>query len=107
MYKMDNLIIFCQSIYFFTFVKLLVGNTLAQYYHGWLWMHLGFYVNYFEGTIPSQYEEYDAPISFKLNTLDGNLLRNTGFAFSLFLTFLLIYVIIALTLFLIKKITKN
>jgi hypothetical protein len=57
LYKVDNLVIFCQTVYFFSFVKLLVGNALAQYYFGWSWMHMKFWPNYFKYTVPSQYEE--------------------------------------------------
>jgi hypothetical protein len=57
LYKADNLIIFCQTIYYFSFVQLLVGNYLAQYYYGWSWMHMKFFPNYFAETIPSQYNE--------------------------------------------------
>jgi len=57
LYKVDNLIIFTQTIYFFIFVKLLVGNTLSQYYYGWFWMHMGFFPNYFKYTVPVQYDE--------------------------------------------------
>jgi len=44
---MDNLIIFTQSIYFFLFRNVLIGNSIAQYYYGWSWLHIDFYKNYF------------------------------------------------------------
>ncbi len=99
------MIIFCQTIYFFTFVKLLVGNTLAQYYHGWRWMHMGFFANYF--SVPVQYDETEAPLSFKLATLDGNFIRNAGFAVSLFLTFLAAWTLICLSVYLVSKLSKK
>ena len=46
-YKVDNLLIFIQSLYYFSFVKLLVGKLLAQYYYGWIYAHGGFFPNYF------------------------------------------------------------
>lgn len=107
LYKVDNLIIFCQTVYFFTFAKLLVGNTLAQYYYGWFWMHMGFWPNYFKSTVPSQYEEREAPLSFKLSNLDGNFIRNAGFAVSLFLTFLVLWILISLVMYLVNKVFKK
>jgi hypothetical protein len=53
LYKMDNLIILAQTIYYFSFVKLLVGRLLAQFYYGWIFAHLGFFPNFF--TTPNQY----------------------------------------------------
>lgn len=47
LYKMDNLIIFAQSIFYFSFVKNLVGRLLAQFYYGWYYMHVGFMPNLF------------------------------------------------------------
>ena len=103
LYKTDNLIIFCQTIYFFSFVNLLVGNHLAQYYYGWIYMHLGFWPNYFDGTIPNQYEEFESPLSYKLHNLDGNFIRNAGFAVGIFLTFLAVWVVVVLIVFIVSK----
>lgn len=55
MYKCDNAIILVQSIYYFSFVKLLVGRLLAQFYYGWIYAHWGFFPNFFAGLIPSGY----------------------------------------------------
>jgi hypothetical protein len=107
LYKVDNLIIFCQTIYFFTFVKLLVGNTLAQYYYGWFYMHMGFWPNYFKSTVPNQYDELDSPLSFKLATLDGNFIRNAGFAVSIFMSFLVLWIVLCLFIFILHKFFKR
>lgn len=48
LYKMDNIIIFIQSIYFFLFNRILISNPLAQFYYGFSWAHLNFFPNYFE-----------------------------------------------------------
>lgn len=53
LYKMDNLIIFGQTIYYFSFVKLLTGKLLAQFYYGWIFTHIGFFPNFF--TTPNLY----------------------------------------------------
>jgi hypothetical protein len=107
LYKVDNLIIFGQTIYLFTFVKLLVGNNLAQYYYGWFWMHMGFFPNYFKYTVPNQYDETNAPLPFKLATLDGNFIRNAGYAVSLFITFLVAWALLSLCAYLVNKILKR
>jgi hypothetical protein len=46
-------------------------------------------------------------VSFKLSTLDGNFIRNAGFAVSLFLTFLAGWIIINLIVFLLHKLLKK
>jgi hypothetical protein len=86
LYKMDNLIILAQTIYYFSFVKVLVGRLLAQFYYGWIFTHMGFFPNFF--TTPNQYRENDAPISYKLASTDANFIRNAGFSISIFLTFI-------------------
>jgi hypothetical protein len=55
LYKVDNAIILAQTIYFFSFVQLLVGKLLAQFYYGWIFTHFGFFPNFFANTIPSNY----------------------------------------------------
>jgi hypothetical protein len=47
LYKVDNALILAQTIYYFSFVKLLVGKLLAQFYYGWIFAHAGFFPNYF------------------------------------------------------------
>jgi hypothetical protein len=47
LYKVDNTLILAQTIYYFSFVQLLVGNVLAQFYYGWIFAHLGFFPNFF------------------------------------------------------------
>lgn len=47
LYKVDNTLILAQSIYFFSFVQLLVGKLLAQFYYGWLFAQFGFFPNFF------------------------------------------------------------
>ena len=46
-------------------------------------------------------------MSFKLATLDGNLIRNAGFAISLYLTFVFLWVIVCILVYLINKIFKK
>jgi hypothetical protein len=96
LYKVDNAIILGQTIYFFSFVQLLVGKLLAQFYYGWIFTHLGFFPNFFTNTIPSNYYEPNAPNSYKLATLDTNIVRNAGFAFSLIIIFIGAYALIAI-----------
>ena len=47
LYKMDNTLILVQTLYFFSFVKLLGGKLLAQFYYGWLFAMFGFFPNFF------------------------------------------------------------
>lgn len=96
LYKVDNSIILAQTIYFFSFVQLLVGKLLAQFYYGWIFTHFGFFPNFFVDTIPSNYMELSAPNSYKLATLDANVVRNAGFAFSLLIVFIGAYGLIAI-----------
>jgi hypothetical protein len=88
LYKVDNLLIFTQTVFFFSFVKNLVGKLLAQFYFGWSFAHARFLPNLFDGIIPDNYVESNAPISYKLFNIDGNYFRNAGFS----LAWLLIYI---------------
>ena len=88
LYKVDNSLILAQAIYFFSFVQLLVGKLLSQFYYGWLFSMFGFFPNFFDNLIPSNYVELAAPNSYKLSTMDANFIRNAGWAISLFLVFL-------------------
>jgi len=88
LYKVDNTLILAQTIYYFSFVQLLVGKLLAQFYYGWIFAHFGFFPNFFVNTIPSNYVELAAPNSYKLATLDANIVRNAGYALSLLIVFL-------------------
>jgi hypothetical protein len=88
LYKVDNTLILAQTVYFFSFVQLLVGKLLSQFYYGWLFSMFGFFPNFFANTVPSSYVELAAPNSYKLATIDANIVRNAGWAFSLFLVFL-------------------
>ena len=88
MYKVDNTLILAQALYFMSFVQLLVGKLLSQFYYGWLFAMFGFFPNFFGNTVPSNYVELAAPNSYKLSTMDANLIRNAGWAFSLLLVFL-------------------
>ena len=88
LYKMDNALILTQTIYYFSFVKLLVGKLLAQFYYGWIFAHFGFFPNIFQDHIASNYVENQAPNSYKLATMDANVIRNAGFSISLLLIFI-------------------
>ena len=57
LYKVDNALILAQTVYFFSFVQLLIGKLLAQFYYGWIYAHFGFFPNFFSSTIPSNYVE--------------------------------------------------
>jgi hypothetical protein len=100
LYKMDNIIIFAQSLFFFLFNQTLIANPVAQYYYGWSWAHLNFFPNYFtpdldlsEPTIPP----------YALYNLDGNIIRNAGSTLSVLLTFLLGWGAVSLTLYLLDS----
>jgi hypothetical protein len=95
-YKVDNTLILGQTIYFFSFVQLLVGKLLSQFYYGWIFTHFGFFPNFFASTIPSNYVELAAPNSFKLATLDVNIVRNAGFAMSLLIVFIGAYAFVTM-----------
>ena len=98
MYKMDNLIVFCQAIFYFLFVRILSSNPVAQFYYGWNWLHLLFYPNYFslEGTASS------APPYVMFN-LDANFIRNAGSSLSFLLTFFFLWLIISITCYLLDS----
>jgi hypothetical protein len=102
LYKMDNLIILCQTIYYFSFVKILVGKLLAQFYYGWVFSHLGFFKNFF--TTPDSYRENAAPISYKLATTDANFIRNAGYSLSFLIIFMGVLGILSLIVYLIAKV---
>ena len=104
LYKVDNTLILAQSIYFFSFVQLLVGRLLAQFYYGLLFASFGFFPNFFKNTIPSNYVELEAPNSYKLATLDANIIRNAGWAFSLLLVFIGAYALITFFCWLLKSV---
>lgn len=55
LYKVDNLLIFIQTIFYFSYVKNLVGRLLAQFYFGWSFSHARFLPNLFSPTIPDHY----------------------------------------------------
>lgn len=107
LYKVDNTLILAQSIYFFSFVKLLVGKLLSQFYYGWLFAHFGFWPNFFGNQVPAQYIELDAPNSYKLATIDANIVRNAGWAFSLLLVFLGIWGIVTFISWLLQAVFKK
>ena len=104
LYKVDNTLILAQSIYFFSFVKLLVGKLLSQFYYGWLWAHFGFWPNFFGNRVPAAYLELEAPKSYKLATIDANIVRNAGWAFSLLLVFIGVWGICTFTCWLLKAV---
>jgi hypothetical protein len=99
LYKADNVIILVQTIYFFSFVQLLVGQLLSQFYYGWIYAHGGFFPNFF--SVPPEYMELEAPNSYKLATLDANVVRNAGFSMSLLLVFIGCYAVVTLAVWLI------
>lgn len=103
LYKMDNLIIFVQSIFFFSFVKNLVGRLLAQFYYGWSFAHAAFLPNLFSPMIPDHYVELDAPSSFKLVNVDANYFRNAGFSLVWFFIYLFCFAVVAFTVWAISN----
>ena len=103
LYKVDNTLILAQTIYFFSFVELLVGKLLSQFYYGWLFSMFGFFPNFFKDTIPSNYTELAAPNSYKLATMDANIVRNAGWAMSLALVFLGAWALISFICWLMKS----
>lgn len=56
LYKVDNLLIFIQTIFFFIFTKNFVGKLLSQYYYGFSWAHARFLPNIFSNEIPDHYQ---------------------------------------------------
>ena len=107
LYKVDNVLILAQTIYFFSFVQLLVGKLLSQFYYGWIFAHFGFFPNFFSKYIPSSYVELAAPKSYKLATLDANIIRNAGFAFSLLLIFIAGFTVITLICWILCKLCRK
>lgn len=55
LYKVDNLLIFVQTIYYFAYAQNLVGRLLSQFYFGWSFAHARFLPNLFNNIIPPQY----------------------------------------------------
>ena len=88
LYKVDNLLIFVQSVFYFSFAKNLVGRLVAQFYYGWFFSHAGFLPNLFSSVIPDYYAELAAPESYKLVNIDGNYFRNAGFSLAWVLIYL-------------------
>lgn len=92
---MDNLLIFAQTIFYFSFVKNLAGRLLAQFYFGWSFSHAWFLPNIFAGVIPVGYREADAPVSYMLLNNDGNYFRNAGFSLGWMLIYIAAFGLIA------------
>jgi hypothetical protein len=89
LYKVDNLLIFIQTIFYFSFVDKLEGKLLSQFYYGWSFAHARFLPNLFWRIIPDGYTETAyVPTSYMLFNVDGNYFRNAGFS----LVWLLIYI---------------
>lgn len=57
LYKVDNLLIFTQSIFYFSFVQNLVGRLLAQFYFGWSFSLARFLPNLFDSIVEDHYVE--------------------------------------------------
>ena len=55
LYKVDNLLIFVQTIYYFAYAQNLVGRLLSQFYFGWSFAHARFLPNLFNNIIPPRY----------------------------------------------------
>ena len=96
LYKVDNLLIFVQSVFYFSFVKNLAGRLLGQFYFGWSFAHARFLPNLFDSAIPDHYYEQKAPPSFKLLNIDGNYFRNAGFSLGWLLIFIAIFILCTL-----------
>jgi hypothetical protein len=107
LYKVDNSLILAQLLYFFSFVQLLAGKLLSQFYYGWIFAHFGFFPNFFSNTIPASYIELAAPNSFKLNDVDANIIRNAGWAFSLLIIFFSAYALITFCCWLLANIFQK
>jgi hypothetical protein len=97
MYKMDNLIIFSQGIFYFLFVRVLISNPVGQYYYGWHWMHLGWFPNYFSASVAGT---ASSAAPYALFNLDANFIRNAGSALSFFFTFCLAWGVVSLAVWL-------
>jgi hypothetical protein len=92
-------------------VHLLINASIGQFYYGFFWSHLGFFPNYFQPAIPSNYMEGNfrtskdfLPNSYRLLTGDANFIRNAGFSLSLLLTFICTFAVIVLVIFMVKKV---
>lgn len=109
LYKVDNTLIFVQTIFYFSFVKNLVGRLLAQFYFGWSFSHARFLPNLFqyERYIPDGYIEDNAPVSYKLVNIDGNFIRNGGFSFTWMLLFMTFVAIICFVLWTISNLAHK
>lgn len=99
-YKMDNIIIFSQSLYYFLFNRLLIANPAAQYYYGFTWIHLNFYPNYFQPRLDLS-EPTLAP--YALYNLDANIIRNAGSSLSVLVTFCVGWVVICGLVYVLDK----
>lgn len=107
LYKVDNALILGQTIYFFSFIQLLVGKLLAQFYYGWSFTHFAFFPNFFSSSVPNNYVELAAPNSYKLATLDANVIRNAGYAFSLLLVFVGVYALVTMVCWTIANLLRK
>ena len=117
LYKVDNVLIFAQTMYFFSFVHLLINASIGQFYYGFFWSHFGFFPNYFLPTIPPNYMEGNLknqlltlnflPNSYRLLTGDANFIRNAGFSFSLLATFVCAFVVIVVLIWVLNKICRK
>ena len=105
-YKADNLLIFCQTIYFFIYSKNFVGKLVSQYYYGWSWSHARFLPNIFDQIIPDHYRD-NTPLSYRLVNLDGNFFRNAGFSLGWMLIFIGAWLIVAVSIYLVHKIRRS
>lgn len=116
LYKVDNLLIFVQCVWYFLFIKIFVGHPLAQYYWGFSWSHWEFFPNFFRNSVPRDYyegfdsqnngEEYLSN-SYRLATGDANFIRNAGFSFSLLIVFILGFIAVLLLIWCLKKCCKK
>lgn len=108
LYKVDNLLIFIQTVYFFQYTQNLVGKLLSQFYYGWSFSHAKFLPNLYDlnhkkSIIPYMYYESEAPISYKLINIDGNYFRNAGFSLAWFLIYLVLWILLTFCVWLIYK----
>lgn len=97
--KMDNIIIFAQSIFYFLFTDVFISNPISQYYYGWSWMHLNFYPNYFWSLLSA--DEQTIP-PYALNNVDANFIRNAGCSISLLITFGFAWLIVSVVCYVIE-----
>ncbi len=52
MYKVDNTLIFVQTIYFFIYTKAITVPLMPSFYYGWSMSHFNFISNLLEKIIP-------------------------------------------------------